>query len=96
MDINAADQLTVHLLCRDIVQTGLSFAAVGALERRVGHAIFGGTKESVQKSERVVFCETQQYFAVFVELVSVICAQHLAACFPASLTSLACSGVCVC
>ena len=37
----------------------LSLAAVGALEC-IGHATFGGTKESVQKSELVVFCDPQQ------------------------------------
>ena len=58
----------------------LSLAAVGAVER-VGYAAFEGTKKSVQKSEPVVFCETQQ-FAVLVEHVSAICAQHLAVCFP--------------
>ena len=51
-DINAADQSTVRLLCRDIVQTCLSLNAVGALER-VGHATFGGANKSVQKSELV-------------------------------------------
>ena len=57
--MNAADQSTVRLLCQDIVQTCLSLAAVGALER-VGHAIFGGAKESIQRSEVDVFYETQQ------------------------------------
>ena len=40
-DINAADESAVRLLCQDIIQTYLSLAAVGALER-IGHAIFGG------------------------------------------------------
>ena len=57
--MNAADESAVRLLCQDIIQTCLSIAAVGALER-IGHATFGGAKESVQKSELVVFCETQQ------------------------------------
>ena len=59
MYINAADELAVRLLCHDVIQTWLSLAAVGALER-IGHATFGGAKESVQKSELVVFCEIQQ------------------------------------
>ena len=42
-DINAADESAVRLLCQDIIQTYLSLAAVGALER-IGHAIFGGVK----------------------------------------------------
>ena len=58
-DINAADESPVRLLCQNMIQTCLSLAAVGALER-IGHATFGGSKESVQKSEPVVFCETQQ------------------------------------
>ena len=37
----------------------LSIAAVGTLEC-VGHATFGGAEEGVQKSELVVFCETQK------------------------------------
>ena len=37
----------------------VSLAAVGTLER-IGHATFEGAKESVQKSELIVFCETQQ------------------------------------
>ena len=56
--MNAADESAVCLLCQDIIQTCLSLAAVGALER-VGHATFEGAKESFQKSELVVFCETQ-------------------------------------
>ena len=59
MNINAADQSAVHLLCQAIVQTCLSVAADGALEG-VGHATFRGAKKRVQKSELVVFCETQQ------------------------------------
>ena len=58
-DINAADESAVHLLCQDIIQTDLSLASVSALER-IGHATFGGTKESVQKSEVIVFYENQQ------------------------------------
>ena len=58
-DINAAYESAVRLLCQDIIQTCLSLAAVGALEC-AGHTIFGVVKESVQKSELVVFCETQQ------------------------------------
>ena len=58
-DINAADESAVRLLCQNIIQTCLSLATVGALER-IGHATFGDAKESVQKSELVVFCETQQ------------------------------------
>ena len=54
-----ADQSMVHFLCQDIVQTCLSFAEVSAYER-VGHAKFGGPKQSGQKSEPVVFCETQK------------------------------------
>ena len=46
------------MLCQDIIQTCLSLTAVGALER-VGYVAFGGAKESVQKSELAVFCETQ-------------------------------------
>ena len=42
-----------------IIQAYLSLTVVGALER-VGYATFRGEKESVQKSELVVFCETQQ------------------------------------
>ena len=58
------NESAVRLLCQDMIQTGLSLAAVGALER-VGHATFGGAKESVQKkSELAVFCETQQKFAL--------------------------------
>ena len=56
---------------------------------------FGATKESVHKSDLVVFCETQQKFSVFIDHVSAICAQHLVACFLAPLASLPCSGVCV-
>ena len=37
----------------------LSLATVGALEC-VERATFGGAKESVQKSELVVFCEIQR------------------------------------
>ena len=60
MDINAADEsAVVRLLCQKIIQTCLSLAAVGALER-IGPATFGDLKESVQKSELVVFCENQQ------------------------------------
>ena len=59
MDINAADESAVRLLCPNIIQTCWSLAAVGALER-IGHATFGGAKESAHKSELVVFCETQQ------------------------------------
>ena len=70
------DESAIRLLCRDIVQTCLFLAVVGALER-VRHATFGGVNEiGVQKSELVVFCETKQKFAVFVEHVSVICAQR--------------------
>ena len=58
-DINAADESEVRLLCQNIIQTCLSLAAVGALER-IGNATFGVAKESVQKSELVVFCKTQQ------------------------------------
>ena len=58
-DIKAADESAVRLLCQDVIQTCLSLAAVGALER-IGYATFGGAKGSVQKSELVVFCETQQ------------------------------------
>ena len=57
--INAADESAVRLLCQNIIQTCLPLAAVGALGR-IGHATLGGAKESVQKSELVVFCETQQ------------------------------------
>ena len=32
MDINAADESAVHLLCQDLTQTCLSLAAVGDLE----------------------------------------------------------------
>ena len=78
-NIDAADDSAVHLLCQDVIETCLSLVAVGAL-KRIGHATFRGAKESVQKSELVVFCETQQYFAVFVELVSAICTQHFAVC----------------
>ena len=59
MDIDAVDESAVRLLFQDITQTCLSLAAVGALER-VGHVTFGCAKGSVQKSELVVFCETQQ------------------------------------
>ena len=43
MDIDAADQSAVSLLCQDIVQTCLFLAATGALDG-VGHATFGGAK----------------------------------------------------
>ena len=59
MDINAADESAVRLLCQDIIQTCLSLAAVGALER-IGHATVRSAKKSVQESELVVFFETQQ------------------------------------
>ena len=59
MDINVADESAVRLLCQDVIQTCLSLAEVGALER-IGRATFGGAKTKVQKSELVVFCETQQ------------------------------------
>ena len=55
---NNVYQSKVHLLCQDIAQTCLSLAVVGALER-VGHATFGGPKQSGQRSELVVFCKTQ-------------------------------------
>ena len=58
-DINAADESAFELLCQDIILTCLSLAAVGALER-IGHAIVGSAKESIQKSELVAFCEAQQ------------------------------------
>ena len=54
--MNAADESPVRLLCQNIIQTCLSLAPVGALER-IGHATFGGAKESVQKIELVVFCQ---------------------------------------
>ena len=96
-DINAADESVVRLFCQDIIQTRLSYTgtAVGTLER-IGHATFGGAKKSVQKSEFIVFCETQQWFAVFIELVSVVCAQQFTVCFSTALTSLPCPGVRVC
>ena len=72
----------------------LSLTALGALERRE-HANFGGTKKSVQKSELVVFCEAQEYFAVTVEHFSVTCAQHIAVYLLASLASPPYLGVCV-
>ena len=53
------DQLTIRLLCHNIIQTFLSLAVVGALER-VGYATFEGAKKKVRKSEFVAFCETQQ------------------------------------
>ena len=44
MGINAVDESVVRLLLRqDIIETCLSPAAVGALER-IGHATFGGAK----------------------------------------------------
>ena len=43
MDINAAGESVVRLLCHDVIQTFLSRAAVGALER-IGNATFGGAK----------------------------------------------------
>ena len=43
MDINAADESTVRLFCQNIIQTCLSLAAAGALER-IGHATFGDAK----------------------------------------------------
>ena len=58
-DINAADESAVRLLCQGIIQKCLSLAVVGALGR-AGHATFGGAKESIQKNELVLFCETQQ------------------------------------
>ena len=58
-DINAADESAVGLLRQGLIQTRLFLAVVGALER-IGHATFGGAKESVQKSKLLVFCETQQ------------------------------------
>ena len=53
------DEWEVRLLCKNKIQTSLSLAAVGALEH-IGHATFGGAKETVWKSELVVFGETQQ------------------------------------
>ena len=58
-DINATDESAVRLLCQNIIQTCLPLAAVGALEH-IRHDTFGDAKESVQKSELVVSCETQQ------------------------------------
>ena len=58
-DINVANQSKVHLLSRDIIRTFLFLAAVGALEC-VRHAILEDSSKSVQKSEFVVFCKTQQ------------------------------------
>ena len=58
-DINAADESAVRLFDQDLIQTCLSLTVVRALER-VGYATFRGAKESVQKSELVVFCKTQQ------------------------------------
>ena len=90
------DESAIRLLCQDIVQTCLSLAVVGAVER-VGHATFGDVNGiGIQKSELVVFCETKQKFAVFVEHVSVLCAQYLAVRFSSALTSLPCPGVRVC
>ena len=57
--MNAADESAARLLCQDIIQTCLPLAAVCGLER-IGHATLGGTKESGQKGEHVVFCEDQQ------------------------------------
>ena len=59
MDINSADESTVRLLCQNIIQTCLSLAAVGALER-TRHDTFEGAKGSVQKSKFVVFYDTHQ------------------------------------
>ena len=58
-NINAADPLGGPPACQDLVQVRLALAAVGALEG-VEHATFEGAKKSIQKSELVVFCETQQ------------------------------------
>ena len=49
MDINAADESAFRLLCRDIIQTCLSAAAVGALER-IGHVTIGGGKEVFRRA----------------------------------------------
>ena len=57
-DINAADQSAVRLLRQDVVEAYLALAAVGALKRE-GYATFVGAKEGVQKSNFVVFCETE-------------------------------------
>ena len=57
-DFNAADQSAVRLFRRDVVKTSLALTAVSALER-VGYATFRGAKEHVQKSEFIVFCETE-------------------------------------
>ena len=46
VDINAADKSAVRLLYQDITHTCLSLAAVGAF-KGIGHATFGGAKESV-------------------------------------------------
>ena len=95
VDINAADESAVRLLCQNLIQTYLSLAAVGALER-IGHTTFGDAKDSVHKSEFVVFCETQQEFAIFVEILSAIYAQHFTVCLSSALTSLPCPGIHVC
>ena len=57
--INAAGQLAVRLRCQDIVQTCLSPAAAGALER-IGHGTFAGGTTNVQKSKLLFFFETKQ------------------------------------
>ena len=60
MDINEAGESAVRLLCQNVIQTCLSLASVGTLER-IGHVTFGGAKESIRQSELILFfCETQQ------------------------------------
>ena len=78
-----------------IIQTCLSLAAVDVLQG-IGNTppLFLEVQKSVQNSELAVFFKTQQKVAVFVEHVSaIISAQHLVACFPASLLFLPCPGV---
>ena len=57
-DIDAADQSPVRLLRQDVVEACLALPAVGAL-KRVEYATFGGAKEGIQKSNFVVFGETE-------------------------------------
>lgn len=76
--MNATDKSTVRVFFQISVEARLALAAVSALER-VGYTRFGGTKKC-SEDEFVVFCASQQYFAIFVERFLAIRTQHLATC----------------
>ena len=84
---NEADQSTVHLLCQGIVQTCLSFAVVGALER-VGHGTFGGPKEVVRGASLLSFAKSRSSLPLTLSTSRPICTQHVSACYPPSLPLL--------